>query len=66
MKYKEYRAIVDFDEEDCLFVGRVMNTRDVIAFDGLAADELEQSFHIAIDEYLKDCQALGKTPDKPS
>jgi predicted HicB family RNase H-like nuclease len=32
---------------------------------GLSVDELEQSFHAAIDEYLEDCQALGKTPDKP-
>jgi predicted HicB family RNase H-like nuclease len=44
----------------------VINTRDVIVFDGLAANELEQSFHIAIDEYLKDCQAMGKTADEPS
>jgi predicted HicB family RNase H-like nuclease len=66
MKYQGYKAIVEFDEEDRLFVGRVINTRDVIAFDGLAADKLEQSFHIAIDEYLKDCQAMRKTPDKPS
>jgi predicted HicB family RNase H-like nuclease len=65
MKYKGYEAIVEFDEEDRLFVGRVINTRDVIAFDGSSVDELEQSFHAAIDEYLEDCQVIGKTPDKP-
>jgi predicted HicB family RNase H-like nuclease len=65
MKYKGYEATVEFDEEDRLFVGRVMNTRDVIAFDGSSVDELEQSFHAAIDEYLQDCQTIGKTPDKP-
>ena len=65
MKYKGYEAIIEFDDEDRLFVGRVINTRDVIAFDGSSVDELEQSFHAVIDEYLKDCQALGKTPDKP-
>lgn len=65
MKYKGYEAIIEFDDEDRLFTGRVMNTRDVIAFDGASVDELEQSFHNAIDEYLADCQAIGKTPDKP-
>jgi predicted HicB family RNase H-like nuclease len=65
MKYKGYEAIVEFDDEDRLFVGRVINTRDVIAFDGSSVDELEQSFHAAIDEYLQDCQTMGKTPDKP-
>lgn len=65
MKYKGYEALVEFDDEDRLFVGRVINTRDIIAFDGLSVDELEQSFHAVIDEYLEDCQLLGKTPDKP-
>jgi predicted HicB family RNase H-like nuclease len=65
MKYKGYEAIVEYDDDDRLFVGRVINTRDVIAFDGLSVDELEQSFHTAIDEYLEDCQAVGKAPDKP-
>ncbi|MDJ0686879.1 MAG: type II toxin-antitoxin system HicB family antitoxin [Xenococcaceae cyanobacterium MO_188.B32] len=65
MNYKGYEATVEFDNEDRLFVGRVINTRDVIVFDGLSVDELEQSFHAVIDEYLEDCQSLGKTPDKP-
>ena len=65
MKYKGYEATIKFDEEDRLFIGRVINTRDVIAFDGLSVEELEQSFHAVIDEYLADCHALGKEPNKP-
>ncbi len=65
MNYKGYEAIIEFDDEDRLFVGRVINIRDVIAFDGSSVDELEQSFQAAIDEYLQDCQSTGKTPDKP-
>ena len=65
MKYKEYEATVEFDEEDRLFVGKVINTRDVIVFDGLSVAELEQSFQAAIDEYLADCEELGKEPNKP-
>lgn len=48
-----------------LFVGRVLNTNDTIAFDGSLVEELERSFHAAIDEYLEDCQNLGKMPNKP-
>ena len=62
MNYKGYEAVIEFDDEDRLFVGRVINTRDVIAFDGLSVDELEQSFHAVVDEYLADCESLGKTP----
>ena len=45
MKYKGYEAIIGYDDEDRLFTGHVINTRDVIAFGGLTVDELEQSFH---------------------
>ena len=65
MNYQGYEAMIEFDDEDRLFVGRVINTRDVIVFDGLSVDELEESFHAVIDEYLEDCESLGKTPDKP-
>ncbi len=65
MKYKGYEAKIEYDDEDRLFFGRVININDVIVFDGLSVDELEQSFHKVIDEYLADCQVLNKTPDKP-
>ena len=35
MKYKGYEAKIEYDDEDRLFVGRVINTKDIIAFDGL-------------------------------
>lgn len=65
MKYKGYEALIEYEEEDRLFVGRVINTKDIIVFDGLSVAELEESFQTVIDEYLSDCQALNKTPDKP-
>lgn len=65
MKYKGYEAVIEFDAEDRIFFGRVVGTRDVIAFDGQSVDELEASFRAVIDEYLEDCQHLGKDPDKP-
>ena len=65
MKYKGYEAIVEYDDIDRLFTGRVINTQDVLAFDGESVDELEESFHAVIDEYLEDCEAMNKEPDKP-
>ena len=65
MKYKGYEAIVEFDEIDQLFFGNVINTRDVISFDGKTVEELKQSFEAVIDEYLEDCKQEGKEPDKP-
>ncbi|MGF1601285.1 MAG: type II toxin-antitoxin system HicB family antitoxin [Thermosynechococcaceae cyanobacterium] len=65
MKYKGYEATVELDPEDQIFFGRVMGTRDVIAFDGQTVDELEASFQSVVDEYLEDCGRVGKDPNKP-
>lgn len=64
MKYKGYEAVIEYDEIDRLFFGRVINTRDIISFDGTTVNELQQSFEAVIDEYLEDCQREGKEPDK--
>jgi predicted HicB family RNase H-like nuclease len=64
MKYKGYEAVIEYDEIDRLFFGRVINTRDIISFDGTTVNELRQSFEAVIDEYLEDCQREGKEPDK--
>lgn len=64
MKYKGYEAVIEYDEIDRLFFGRVINTRDVISFDGTTVEELQQSFEAVIDEYLEDCQREGKEPNK--
>jgi predicted HicB family RNase H-like nuclease len=60
MKYKGYEAVIEYDKEDRLFFGRVINVKDIIVFDGLSVDELEQSFQKVIDDYLADCQTLKK------
>jgi predicted HicB family RNase H-like nuclease len=65
MNYKSYEAVVVYEDDDKLFVVKVINSRDVIDFDGFSVDELEASFFAAVDEYLQDCDRLGKDPDKP-
>ncbi|AFZ45833.1 putative HicB protein [Halothece sp. PCC 7418] len=64
MIYKGYEAVIEYDEEDQILVGRVINTKDIIVFDGLSVDEIKQSFHQVIDEYLADCQQFNKTPSQ--
>lgn len=65
MKYKGYEALIEYDEEDQLFFGRVINTEDIIIFDGLSVDELKQAFQTVIEKYLADCQTLNKSPETP-
>ena len=65
MEYKGYIGRVEFDDEAGLFHGEVINTRDVITFQGTSVDEIKQEFQISIDVYLEFCVEQGKTPDNP-
>lgn len=65
MNYKGYEAKVVFDDEARLFHGEVINTRDVITFQGKSVDELENAFKQSVEDYLKWCEEDGVHPEKP-
>lgn len=65
MKYKDYIANVEYDDENKIFSGEVINTRTVITFHGTTVDELENEFHASVDDYLDWCQEDGIDPEKP-
>jgi len=52
MQYKGYLARVEFDDEASVFHGEVINTRDVITFQGKSTDELKKAFEDSVDDYL--------------
>lgn len=65
MKYKNYEATVRFDDETDMFYGEVINTRDVITFQGNSVKELKREFKNSVDEYLEFCRERNEEPDKP-
>lgn len=65
MEYRGYVGKVEFDDEADLFHGEVVNTRDVITFQGKSVDELRLAFHESVDNYLAFCEERGEEPDKP-
>ncbi|MDP6042344.1 MAG: type II toxin-antitoxin system HicB family antitoxin [Candidatus Latescibacteria bacterium] len=65
MEYKGYVGKVELDDEDGLFYGEVVNTRDVITFQGRSVDELRGAFQDSIEDYLEFCAERGEDPDKP-
>ena len=52
MEYKGYVAKVEFDDEDDVFHGEVINLRDVITFQGQSVGELRQAFQESVKDYL--------------
>lgn len=66
MTYKGYKARVEFDPRDNIFVGRVLGIEDSITFHGETVSELRAGFTAAVNHYLADCQATGRKPLKPA
>ncbi|TWT63237.1 HicB family protein [Rubinisphaera italica] len=65
MEYKGYIGKVEFDDQAEIFHGEIINTRDVITFQGQSVVELSKAFRESIDDYLAFCTERGESPDKP-
>jgi predicted HicB family RNase H-like nuclease len=65
MEYKGYVGKVEFDDEAGIFHGEVLDTRDVVTFQGQSVDELITAFQGSIDDYLAFCEQRGEEPNKP-
>lgn len=65
MEYKGYIAKVEFDNDDDIFHGEVINLRDVITFQGQTVTKLRQAFQESVEDYLDFCTERGEQPEKP-
>jgi len=65
MKYKGYIAHIEYDEEDRIFVGHLAGIKDIVGFHGSTVDELENSFHESVDNYISISKETGRLPQKP-
>ena len=65
LHYKGYTGVVEFDDEAGVFHGEVLDTRDVITFQGTTVEEIEHAFRESLDDYLDFCAERNEEPDKP-
>ena len=65
LAYRGYIGEIEFDVDAGIFHGEVINTRDVITFQGDSATELQQAFVDSIEDYLEFCRARGEDPERP-
>jgi predicted HicB family RNase H-like nuclease len=63
--YKGYMGYVEFDDETDIFHGEIINTRDVITFQGSTVAEIKKAFKESIDDYLNFCKERDEEPEKP-
>lgn len=55
IEYKGYKASIEFDDEDQVIVGRVLDIQDIVTFHGESVPQFEKAFHQFINSYTKDC-----------
>ena len=65
MEYNGYYGVVEYDADAKIFHGDIINTKDIITFQGTTVTEIEQAFKDSIDEYLAWCEAEGAKPEQP-
>ena len=65
LEFEGFVGHVEFDSEADIFHGEVINTRDVITFQGRSVDELRQAFVDSIEDYRAFCAERGEEPDRP-
>ena len=65
LEHKGYTGQVEFDGEAEIFHGEVLDTRDVITFQGTTVNEIEQAFQDSVDDYIEFCSERGEEPDRP-
>ena len=64
LTYKGYTATIHYSADDEVFFGKVIAINDLITFEGTSVSALKKAFEEAIEDYLADCEAVGKSPDK--
>jgi predicted HicB family RNase H-like nuclease len=65
MQYKGYAARIEYSDEDDCFIGHIAGINDIVGFHGDSVAKLHAAFEEAVDDYLKTCKKVGKSPQKP-
>ena len=65
LEYKDYIGTVEYSAEDVCLHGKLEFIRDLVTYEAESAKQLGEEFQAAVDEYLADCEKLGKEPNTP-
>ncbi|HEX7241844.1 MAG TPA: type II toxin-antitoxin system HicB family antitoxin [Longimicrobiaceae bacterium] len=66
IEYRGYVGVFEYDPDDELFRGRVVNLgKDGITFAGTSVEELKRELAASVDDYLAWCAERGESPEKP-
>ena len=63
LRYRNYVGSAEVDVESNICFGRLLFIRDVVAYSADTPSQLRAEFEAVVDEYLKTCEELGRTPE---
>lgn len=65
LEHKGYIGHITFDDDAEIFHGEVVNTRDVITFQGDSVKSIKKAFVDSVEDYLAFCAERNEAPEKP-
>ena len=65
LRHGSYVATLEVDEEDGVFVGRVVNAAGPVTFEGRDLPELQREFAQSVAVYEEVCREEGVAPMRP-
>ena len=63
LRYRGYFAKPEYSAEDRIFYGSILGISNLVDFQFEEADDIENEFHKAVDDYLQYCMENGKCPE---
>lgn len=60
MKYLNFSGSIEYDLDDKIFFGKVLDINDLVNFEGDNKEELQQNFQNAINDYIEFCKKINK------
>ena len=64
IEYNGYIGTIEYSQEDKCFFGKLDMINDLVTFEASNANDLEENFKNAVDEYIETCKQLGREPQK--
>lgn len=64
LEYKGYYTKPQFDADSMSIRGKIEGIKDYIDYEANSTKDIEEAFHLAVDDYLAFCKEVGKSPDK--
>lgn len=64
LKYKNYYGSVNFSADDRILHGKIIGITDLVTYEATSVEELKNTFEESVEDYLKTCKSLNKSPDK--